>query len=71
VVWFSLGVIRKPTGFDPMSCEPDTVVVIDSPRYKKKTKKTKNKNKAHPNNHPIYSVEIEIGSSIFFNDLSF
>jgi hypothetical protein len=28
-------------------------------------------NKAQPNNHPIYSVETEIGSSIFFNDLSF
>jgi hypothetical protein len=28
-------------------------------------------NKAHPNNHPIYSVETEIGSSILFNDLSF
>jgi hypothetical protein len=28
-------------------------------------------NKSQPNNHPIYFVEIEIGSSIFFNDLSF
>jgi hypothetical protein len=28
-------------------------------------------NKSQPNNHPIYSVETEIGSSIFFNDLSF
>jgi hypothetical protein len=28
-------------------------------------------NKAQPNNHPIYSVETKIGSSIFFNDLSF
>jgi hypothetical protein len=27
-------------------------------------------NKSHPNNHPIYSMETEIGSSIFFNDLS-
>ena len=27
--------------------------------------------KSQPNNHPIYSVENEIGSSIFFNDLSF
>jgi hypothetical protein len=28
-------------------------------------------NKAQPNNHPIYSVETKIFSSIFFNDLSF
>jgi hypothetical protein len=27
-------------------------------------------NKVQPNNHPIYSVETKIGSSIFFNDLS-
>ena len=27
--------------------------------------------KAQPNNHPIYSMETKIGSSIFFNDLSF
>jgi hypothetical protein len=28
-------------------------------------------NKYHPNNRPIYYVEIEIGSSILFIDLSF
>jgi hypothetical protein len=28
-------------------------------------------NKAQPNNHPIYFMETEIGSSILFNDLSF
>ena len=28
-------------------------------------------NKSQPNKHPIYSVEIEIESSIFFSDLSF
>ena len=28
-------------------------------------------NKSHPKNHPIYSVESDIGSSIFFSDLSF
>jgi hypothetical protein len=28
-------------------------------------------NKAQPNNYPIYSVETELVSSIFFNDLSF
>jgi hypothetical protein len=28
-------------------------------------------NKAQPNNHPIYFVETDIGSSILFNDLSF
>jgi ribonuclease HI len=28
-------------------------------------------NKSQPNNHPIYSVETELGSSIFFNDLCF
>jgi hypothetical protein len=27
--------------------------------------------KSHPHNHPIYSMETEIGSSIFFNYLSF
>jgi hypothetical protein len=27
------------------------------------------RNKSQPSNHPIYSVEIELGSSIFFNDL--
>ena len=27
--------------------------------------------KTQPNNHPIYSVETELGSSIFFNDFSF
>jgi hypothetical protein len=26
-------------------------------------------NKSQPSNHPIYSVETELGSSIFFNDL--
>jgi hypothetical protein len=29
------------------------------------------RNKSQPNNHPIYSLEIELGSSIFFNDLCF
>jgi hypothetical protein len=28
-------------------------------------------NKAQPNNHPIYFVETDIGSSIFFNDSIF
>jgi hypothetical protein len=28
-------------------------------------------NKAQPNNHPIYSVDSRLGSSIFFNDLCF
>jgi hypothetical protein len=28
-------------------------------------------NKSQPSNHPIYSVETELGSSIFFNDLCF
>jgi hypothetical protein len=27
--------------------------------------------KTQPNNHPIYSTDIEVGSSIFYNDLSF
>ena len=27
--------------------------------------------KSQPNNHPIYSVDIEVGSSIFYNDLIF
>jgi ribonuclease HI len=27
--------------------------------------------KTQPNNHPIYSVDTEVGSSIFYNDLSF
>jgi hypothetical protein len=27
--------------------------------------------KTQPNNHPIYSINIEFGSSIFYNDLSF
>jgi len=27
--------------------------------------------KTHPNNHPIYSIDIEVGSSIFYNDLGF
>jgi hypothetical protein len=34
-VRFSLGVIRQPIEFDPMSREYDTVVVTDSPSYKK------------------------------------
>ena len=28
-------------------------------------------NKSQPNNHPIYSMETELGYSIFFNDLCF
>jgi hypothetical protein len=28
-------------------------------------------NKAQPNNHPIYSMDTKMGSSIFFNDLCF
>jgi ribonuclease HI len=28
-------------------------------------------NKRKPNNHPIYSIDIEVGSSIFYNDLCF
>jgi ribonuclease HI len=28
-------------------------------------------NKTHPNNHPIYAIDTEVGSSIFYNDLSF
>jgi hypothetical protein len=27
--------------------------------------------KTHPNNHPIYSIDTKVGSSIFYNDLSF
>jgi hypothetical protein len=27
--------------------------------------------KTQPNNHPIYSIDTEVGSSIFYNDLSF
>ena len=27
--------------------------------------------KMQPNNHPIYSIDTEFGSSIFYNDLSF
>jgi hypothetical protein len=27
--------------------------------------------KTQPNNHPIYSVDTEVDSSIFYNDLSF
>jgi hypothetical protein len=37
-VCFSLGVIRQPVGFDPVSREYDTAVVTDSPSYKKKKK---------------------------------
>jgi hypothetical protein len=29
------------------------------------------RSKMEPNNHPIYSINIEVGSSIFYNDLSF
>jgi hypothetical protein len=29
------------------------------------------RSKTQPNNHPIYSVDTEVGSSIFYNDLSF
>jgi hypothetical protein len=34
-VRFSLGVIRQPAGFDPVSREYDTAVVTDSPSIKK------------------------------------
>jgi hypothetical protein len=27
--------------------------------------------KTQPNNHPIYSLDTEVGSSIFYNNLSF
>jgi len=27
--------------------------------------------KSKPNNHPIYSIDTEVGSSIFYNDLCF
>jgi hypothetical protein len=27
--------------------------------------------KTQPNNHPIYSVDTKVGSSIFYNNLSF
>ena len=27
--------------------------------------------KTYPNNHPIYSIDTEVGSSIFYNDLIF
>jgi hypothetical protein len=36
VMRFSLGVIRQPTGFDPVSREYDTCRVTDSPSHKKK-----------------------------------
>jgi ribonuclease HI len=29
------------------------------------------RSKTQPNNHPIYSIDTEVGSSIFYNDLSF
>jgi hypothetical protein len=29
------------------------------------------RNKSHMSNHPIYSMETELGSSIFFKDLCF
>jgi hypothetical protein len=28
-------------------------------------------NKMQPNNHPIYAIDTEVGSSIFYNGLSF
>jgi hypothetical protein len=43
----------------------------DKRLYKEVFLKYMDSNKAQPNNHPIYSMETEIGSSIFFNDSSF
>jgi hypothetical protein len=50
-----------------------TILVFGQDRrlYKEVLLKYMVSNKGHPNNHPIYFVEIEIGSSIFFNDSSF
>jgi hypothetical protein len=50
-----------------------TILVFGQDRklYKEVLLKYMVSNKAQPNNHPIYSVETEIGSSIFFNDLNF
>jgi hypothetical protein len=53
-VRFSLGVIRQPAGFNPVSREYDTAVVTDSPSYKKKKKKKKERKKIETINSITY-----------------
>jgi hypothetical protein len=63
----------KLKGSLQMDMSSATIPVFGQDRrlYKEVFLKYMVSNKAQPNNHPIYSVENEMGSSIFFNDLSF
>jgi hypothetical protein len=54
-----------------MSYATIPIFVHDRRLYKDVLLKYMVRNKTQPNNHPIYSVDTDIGSSIFYNDLSF
>jgi hypothetical protein len=43
----------------------------DRPLYREVLLKYMVSNKMQSNNHPVYSIDTEVGSSIFYNDLSF
>jgi hypothetical protein len=51
----------------------DTIPMFDQERrlYREVLLKYMVSSKTQPNNHPIYSVDTEVGSSIFYNDLRF
>jgi hypothetical protein len=54
-----------------MDMSYDTIPVFgqDKRLYREVLLKYMVSNKSQPSNHPIYSVETKLGSSIFFNDL--
>jgi hypothetical protein len=58
---------------ETLQMDMSTISVFDQERrlYREVLLKYMVSSKNHPNNHPIYSVDIEIDSSIFYNDLSF
>ena len=63
----------KLKGTLQMDMSYSTVLVFgqDKRLYREVHLKYMVRNKEKPNNHPIYSIEIDIGYSIFYNDLCF
>jgi hypothetical protein len=54
-----------------MSYATIPIFVQDRQLYREVLLKYMVSSKTQPNNHPIYSINTEVGSSIFYNDLSF
>jgi hypothetical protein len=69
----SRSLATKLNGTLQMDISYATIPIFDQERrlYREVLLKYMVTKKTQPNNHSIYSIDIEVGSSIFYNDLSF